>query len=333
MDNETTKGVAKNDKKYIVFIVDGGIGKHIVSTAVIRAAKKQYPEKEIVVVSGYPDVYKFNPHVYRAYLIGNTPYIYEDYIKDAIVLKSQPYYHNEYISGTKHIVECWCEQLNLKFDGVKPEIVLSSKEDKMGDMFRTQHGKPILLMQVTGGAPPQIVGCDCNDPNCEHKDKPRIMPAPKMFIRNLPVQTAKNVSDELAANYKPILIALDTQASWMLNSGEQVEHISAPIRQLFAAIKHSNKLLFIDSFAQHAAAALGRKAVVLWGSTNPKTLGYDMHTNLSRNVCDTPHCDRPNSFLFDTDFKNQPWECPYSEACMNHDVLKIVQALNGEKAN
>jgi len=40
-----------NAKKYLVFHIEGGIGKNIMATAVVKAVKKQHPDREIIVVS------------------------------------------------------------------------------------------------------------------------------------------------------------------------------------------------------------------------------------------------------------------------------------------
>ena len=40
----------------IIFEVVGGIGKNIVATAVVRAIKKQYPNKNIILQTAYPEV-------------------------------------------------------------------------------------------------------------------------------------------------------------------------------------------------------------------------------------------------------------------------------------
>lgn len=41
--------------KYSIFHVQGGIGKHVAATAVARAIKNNYPERQLIVVSAYPD--------------------------------------------------------------------------------------------------------------------------------------------------------------------------------------------------------------------------------------------------------------------------------------
>lgn len=52
-------------------------------------------------------------------------------------------------------------------------------------------------------------------------------------------------------------------------------------RQALAMIYHAKLVITTDGALHHAAAALGKPAVVLWGArTHPKILGYDTHVNL-----------------------------------------------------
>lgn len=52
-------------------------------------------------------------------------------------------------------------------------------------------------------------------------------------------------------------------------------------RQALAAVSQASLVITTDGALHHAAAALGKPAVVLWGArTHPKVLGYDSHTNL-----------------------------------------------------
>jgi hypothetical protein len=172
----------------------------------------------------------------------------------------------------------------------------------------------VLLIQATGGVPPQ------------YNDKKELMPAPKMFVRNLPMGIVKHVIDEMSKKYHPILMKAATQPGF-----EGVENASYPLRQSLALIPHAHKLLLIDSFAQHAAAALDKQAVVCWCGTSPECLGYKCHINLRMKACDNPECHRPNSYLWDRDVKGQPWECPHGEVCVEHDEADILEALKKSK--
>ena len=98
-----------------------------------------------------------------------------------------------------------------------------------------------------------------------------------------------------------------------------------PIRSIVALTKYVRGIITIDSFLQHGAAAFKKKSLVLWGGTSPKVLGYDCHTNLTREVCKTPFCHRPNSFLFDFEPTGFMWDCPENDLCMEFPVEQIVE--------
>jgi len=61
-----------------------------------------------------------------------------------------------------------------------------------------------------------------------------------------------------------------------------VERIrTGDFRQALAVVSLASLVITTDGALHHAAAALGKPAVVLWGArTHPKVLGYDSHTNL-----------------------------------------------------
>jgi hypothetical protein len=86
--------------KNIIFQVNGGIGKSIMATAVCRAIKKAYPDYDLIVLTGYPEVFIGNPNVYRFYRSGMAPYLYEDFVKgdDTIFMCDEPYLAKGYLS-------------------------------------------------------------------------------------------------------------------------------------------------------------------------------------------------------------------------------------------
>ena len=47
----------------IIFNINGGLGKVILSTAVVKALKKKYKNSNIIVSSGSPDAFNNNPDV------------------------------------------------------------------------------------------------------------------------------------------------------------------------------------------------------------------------------------------------------------------------------
>ncbi|GAF83323.1 unnamed protein product, partial [marine sediment metagenome] len=58
--------VDKNEK-YVVFHAEGGHGKQIMATAVIRAVKKKYPDRKLIVVTPWDGPFFYNEDVWRFY--------------------------------------------------------------------------------------------------------------------------------------------------------------------------------------------------------------------------------------------------------------------------
>ena len=91
----------------VIFQIDGGLGKNIMSTAVLKAIKKQYSKANIIVVSSYPDVFIGNPNVNKVLTHETVSGIYEKYImgKEAKVFVSDPYTTSSYITEEKHLIQ------------------------------------------------------------------------------------------------------------------------------------------------------------------------------------------------------------------------------------
>jgi hypothetical protein len=137
----------------IIFQIDGGIGKCLASTAVVRAIRNKYPEDTLIVVTGWPDVFINNPRVNRVVHFGSLGGFYDDHVKgqEVLFLKAEPYQHSEYIAQTKHLIECWTEQLGLDFDGLTPEFYPFASEEDQVLSFVAQAPKPLLVFQPFGG--------------------------------------------------------------------------------------------------------------------------------------------------------------------------------------
>jgi len=293
----------------IVFYIDGGIGKVIMGSVVIRNIKKKYPDKNIVVLSGYPWIFDTNPNVYRSMLYGyETKYIFDDYIKNGkgIAFKNEPYLDDEYILGKKHLTQAWCELFSLPFDNPKPDLFLTDAEIEVtgewAEDARKKNKKDIMLIQTKGGAVPQ-------QPN---------QPVPKMYVRDLPKKVAQTIVDE----YKDDYLILNVGGQWRELKGAQPV-IAESLREIMCLIMFADKMLFIDSFMQHATGALGKQAVVVWGGTSPVCLGYENNINLvPLKPCPEPFCHRPNSYIFDKRI------CPYGEICMRYEAKYIIEEIN-----
>jgi hypothetical protein len=301
----------------VVFPVDGGLGKNIMGSVVVRNIRKQYPEAALVVIAGYPNVFQYNPHVQRTIMFQDARYVYEDYIKPgkALVLRQEPYIHPEYLARHWHLTRAWCDAVGVGFDNVVPEVHTLVQDEQAAQMlFATQNLRPeqCVLVQWVGGPVPEST--------------PEDRQAKRLGMQRRALRYAR-VQELLTAirdaGYTPLVVQHQNHPQF-----EETMHINPALRTLACMVPHVKHIICIDSFLQHLAAAKQKQATVLWGGTSPKVLGYDLHTNLTRpEPCDDPHCHRPNSFLFDSVAGGQPWTCPFNDACMDFTVDEIMETL------
>ena len=242
--------------KNIIFQVNGGIGKSIMATAVCRAIKKAYPEHNLIVLSGYPEVFIGNPNVHRFYRAGMAPYFYEDFIKgnDTIFMVDEPYLSKGYLAKNVHLVEAWCEVLGVKCDGIKPDLYLNPIEINK-TRFQSPNGKPMLLFQPFGGGSKDVQ---------------------YSWNRDIPPHQAQALVNVLNQKYHILQICREDQIKL-----QNVQHIHAPFRDIFGLILASQARLGIDSFMQHAAASFDKSTTVCWITNTPTVFGYKNHKNIS----------------------------------------------------
>ncbi len=288
-------------KKYLVFHIEGGIGKNIMATAVVEAIKKQHPDREIIVVSPHSGLWMNNPNVYRIYIMGQTPYFYEDFVKgkDTLVIKTDPYLHQDYINKKVHCIEAWCLQNDIKYNGEQPKIFLTEQErtEAIGGLIG--HGKPILLLQTNGG----------NDQGYS-------------WVRDIPLGLASSLCRELEKEYKIFHIRHENQPNI-----EGVDWINSPnIRQIMSAIHYSHTRVLIDSFAQHGAMAFGKKSTVLWPVDKSVQLGYDFHDNIVSSY-EPKKTHMADYYLTEDDIVGQAHMCPFPEGKEIFDISKIMESI------
>ena len=139
----------------IILQVDGGLGKSIMATAMVKVLKRRYKNANIIVVSGHPDVFLNNPHVKETYNHNNINGFYLKYIKnqDCKIFVTDPYTHSNFIlSKPISLFKTWCEIYGLRYNNEQPEIYLSQPEiEYFTPYYKTD--KPILAIQPNGGPP------------------------------------------------------------------------------------------------------------------------------------------------------------------------------------
>jgi len=291
--------MSKKDN-YVIFNPEGGLGKIIASTAVVRCIQAKYPDHKIIVLTPWAEIFLNNPRVHRVLQSGNTPYFYRDYLegRESIVLKGEPYFCTDHLYSKQHLIKSWCELHDLPFDGnIQPELYFNIAEQTYY-AHNIQSDKPILVMQTNGG---------------NYEDGRSYC-----WTRDLPVSQSQILVNELSKKYKIYHVTRKNGPS--LNNAERVDAIASK-RTFLSLLLKSEKRLLIDSCLQHAAAAFKLHSTVCWIGTSPDVFGYQMHKNILPNKEKIKPCGGSmiDSLFFDHDFNGPEHEFPYD----NFDIFDL----------
>lgn len=286
----------------VIFTIEGGLGKSIMATAVLKAIKKEYKKANIVVITHYPDVFINNPNVNKVLHHQQVTSLYKTYIqnKDTKVFITDPYSTSDFITESNHLLKIWCELYGLKYNGEKPEIFLSKGEKEYFEPFY-KLDKPIMAIQPNGGAVEQ--------------------PLKYSWTRDLPASVVNDVVDYFKNDYAILHIKRNDQMVYENTIGALDSW-----RSIAIMLTLSSKRLFIDSSSMHIATALNLPSVVGWIGTNPMVFGYDLHTNIMANEPTKQMNFESNSYT-----KHQLFEdistMPYNNFGEIFDTQLIINAL------
>jgi ADP-heptose:LPS heptosyltransferase len=296
-------------KKYSIIQIAGGLGKHIALTAGVQAVKNNFPDREIVAVVAWTELFTSLPEIHRVYPLNNTHYFYDTYIKDqdSIIFAQEVYMTTPHILKQKPMIESWCNMYNITYNNEQPKIKINPEQKRAIRSFYEPliEGKEVLLIHTNGGLfkTPNSY-CWARDIPFELSEKiTRHFTQKGMFV----IQVAKPTSPEIPGAY--------------------VRSVLMSNFELCGLLELSNKRLLIDSSLQHAAAALRLPSVVLWNATSPEVFGHSLHTNIKTKQA--PNISLPGSYLFDFQFDSNENEFPYEEADMEnlYDVDEIIHLL------
>jgi hypothetical protein len=243
----------------VIFQIDGGLGKSIIATAILKVIKKEYKKANIIVVTGFPEVFINNPNVNKVFHHHQAVGFYKNYIhnKDTKVFVTDPYTTSDFITESAHLLKIWCDLYGLTYNGELPEIFLSKAEKEYFEPFY-KLDKPIMAIQPNGGAVGQ--------------------PLKYSWTRDLPATVVNEVVSQFKNDYAILHIKRNDQLTYENTIGALDQW-----RSIAIMLSLSVKRLLIDSSSMHIATALNLPSVVGWIGTNPKVFGYDMHTNILAN--------------------------------------------------
>lgn len=296
--------ISNKNSKYVVWHIEGGLGKNVAATALISSVKKKYSDRKLIMVVSYPEVFLNHPDIDRVYRVGMTSYFYDDYIKgkDTIVFRHEPYFQSDHITKKKHLIENWCDILGIKYERQMP--ILYPNMIQKDIVFAWKREKPVMVIHTNGG--------------------PLQQESAYSWTRDMPYGVAQKIVDRYANKYH--IIQIGRNQTHMLNGVEFVDK-QMTNHELFSVLVLSEKRVLIDSSLQHAAAAMGLKSTVLWVGTSNNNFGYALHDNI---VARPPkgNVKMIDSYLFDYSFDGIVHECPYMDQEEMFDLNQIYKSID-----
>ena len=241
----------------IIFQIEGGLGKSIMATAMVKAIKNRYKNANLIVATAYTDVFLNNPYIHETYNINQLNGLYLKYIKDqnCKILALEPYKTSDFITNKPiSLLKTWCDLYGIKYNNEQPQIYLSQPEvDYFSPYYTTD--KPIMVIQPNGG--------------------PAGLSHQYSWTRDIPTLVVKEIIDHYKEDYTIIHIKREDQLIYP----DTLQALDS-YRSIAILLQKSSKRLLIDSFGQHMARALNKPSTVCWVDTKPEIFGYKFHNNI-----------------------------------------------------
>ena len=298
-------------KETCILSISGGLGKHLYLTAAVKVLKNNYPDRDVICVLAWPELFADLPGVKRVYPLGGTQYFYDEYIegKDPLIFAQEVYFHTEHVLQRSPLIETWCKVYGLPYNGEKPYVKINPEQRRAIKNFYDPiiGGKPFLLIHTAGG-----LFTNTN---------------PYSWARDLPIDVASKVADHFKKTHF-IMQVCRPSAPKIPNVFVRNEQLSNT--ELIGLLELTDKRLLIDSSLQHGAACLGLKSTVLWNATSPKIFGHELHTNIQAK--EKPAKEIPGAYLFKFQFDQNPNEMPYEEEDLKdlYNIDQIIASLEAQ---
>ena len=288
----------------IIFESIGEVSKDIMATAVVSAIKREYPKTPIIVSTLNPEVWLHNPDVFRVYKVDIAPYFYDNYVADgkSLMFKLDPYNSDEFITGGMHLIDAWCAICGIERKKAQPQLFFTSREKAVVKKILASD-KPICLIQANG--------------------EPGGLPYPIPWSRDLDLPQAEDISRQMQEKGFDVIQIAPIQDKVIQNARPVV----LDNRLLMAALPLAQKRIFIDSFPQHAAAALGLPSVVIFKTMTAKRHGHSIHTNMEANESAYARELRETYIEQFRVFKMLPADVPTIGPDKLHNTGEIMSAL------
>ena len=258
-------------------VLDGGVGKHIMFTALVDKLYEKNKQK-LVINSAYPEIFTYSPYVADSRTMINEIIFdtYYNYFRNYDKIFHYDPYKSDFLKGQKHVLKKWAEMYEIELENYRPNFAINT-EREVELLPHIQKINKFVLLQFTGGQ-----GVMTN-----HYDK-------NNFGRNYKYgQDLIYLLQEQYPTHIFIVFGHDNERSEYIGETKFNDQGGSPLfknREDFMILsKYCDFFIAIDSALHHMCAnrTFNKKGLVLWGTTKPEIFGYPDLTNM---ISEYPYC-------------------------------------------
>ena len=313
--------MSENSRKSLILFCQGGAGDVMAHTPMIRAARKKYPNDEIIVAATYAKLLEGNPNIDVLVHLNDDKEVQDFYVKyvekrDLRFYKKffvYDHWKNEAMVGCRCLPEFIASLYNMKdfYDDPKPDFFPTNYEREAIDAWITRDPRPIVLLHIYSATPSengiQKMLCGvCGGrgvipsgicPNCNG--------AGSLIVNRHKTTSLKDVdpnkiAELIKAHEKT---TFDGQPMRWIQIGLEGEpqipgtesQLGMDFRDTCTLIGHPQvkSFIFIESIFAHIAASYAKKGVVIFQNVSSSFFGYNTAVNFQdMNGCSVGPCNR-----------------------------------------
>ena len=296
------------EEKYLIWLIDGGLGKNVAATSLCKDIKQTHPDRVFILLCTYPDVFTNNPYIDRVFGLNKLSYFYETYIqdKDTLIFRQDPYHQSGHIINKDHIIKSWCDILGLSYTNQQPDLYLNYAQKFPKSKYL--RNKPLLLLQTTSG---QFYK---NDGTLEE---------PYHWQRDIPYELATYIVQKYSSRYH--IIHFTTPGGYTLEGVERLDK-DISFTEMCHLLLNSSKRILINSVLQHIAPSFNLPSDVIWIGSSPEVYGYKIHNNILP-ISPKIKNHLVNSIVEKFHLGNNELECPYNNLSEMFNIQEVLNRL------
>jgi ADP-heptose:LPS heptosyltransferase len=257
------------------FVIDGGAGRLITAIPALEKYAMLNPNDDFrVLTAAWENLYWAHPVLQNRTFNINNKGVFDNYIKNNIVIHPEPYSVHGYYNQKLHLIEAFDQEINKTEehgDLDKPNLYLTRNEINLGkkilDEVRKEKEKQnVIVIQPYGSGMSMVDNRPTDNSN-------------RSLDVDFALQLIYNLSKKYAIVYfgdKQYYHPGDNYSVSLFDKGED-------LRMYMSIISQCDYFIGVDSVGQHIARAFNIPGTVIMGSTFESNVSYSNNFKIYRN--------------------------------------------------